>query len=75
MELDTVVNNEVAESVADSGSTGMKTAAVVGVSMTVGAVLWNCLIKPVGRKVITVIRGRKARKRAKDGAEDVEMSK
>ena len=75
MELDTVVNNEVAESVADSGSTGMKTAAVVGVSMTVGAVLWNCLIKPVGRKVITVIRDRKANKRAKDGAENDVMSK
>ena len=74
MELDTVVNNEVVEGVADSGST-TKTAVVAGVSMAIGAVLWNCLIKPVGRKVITVIRDRKASKRAKDGAEDVEMSK
>ena len=75
MELDTVVNNEVVEGVADSGSTGTKTAVVAGVSMAIGAVLWNCLIKPVGRKVITVIRDRRANKRAKDGAEDVEMSK
>ena len=30
MEMDTVVNETVAEEIADSGSTGMKTAAMVG---------------------------------------------
>ena len=67
MEMDTVVNETVAEEIADSGSTGMKTAAMVGVSMTIGAVLWDCVIKPIGRRAITLIRDRRQSKRAKNG--------
>lgn len=55
-------DTEVATQVSAQGSRGVKTAAVAGVSMVAGALLWNYVVKPLGRKVMHGIRAAKANK-------------
>lgn len=51
METEELVSTEVAEQVSEHGSHGMKTVAVAGVSMVAGALLWNYVVKPLGKKI------------------------
>ena len=53
---------EVATQVSAQGSRGVKTAAVAGVSMVAGALLWNYVVKPLGHKITHGIRAAKASK-------------
>lgn len=55
-------DTEVATQVSAQGSRGVKTAAVAGVSMVAGALLWNYVVKPLGHKVMHGIRAAKANK-------------
>lgn len=70
--MNTLVANEavdeVSEVVADAipaNNSGWKTAAKVGGTMVLGAVLWEKAVKPIGRKVKSALVKAKQKKAAK----------
>lgn len=69
---------ELVEKVAESASSehaGLKVAALVGGSMALGAVLWERVVKPVGRKLKSAVKKAKAKKHKSetDEAEGIDM--
>lgn len=63
-----IVSNDTVEYLTEavvSNGNGMKTGLVIGGAMVAGAVLWDRVVKPVGRKVRAALIQRKAAKAAK----------
>ncbi len=54
-----------ATEVSHSGNNGLKTVAKTGAAMVLGAVLWERVAKPIGRKAKSAIKKAKAKKAAK----------
>lgn len=63
-----VASNEAVEEVTEaviSNKSGLKTGLIVGGAMVAGAVLWERVLKPVGKKVRVKLLKRKAAKARK----------
>lgn len=76
MEMNEIITTEamedtMTEAVA-SGKSGVKTGLVIGGSMVLGAVLYERVVKPVGRKISAKIAGKVAARKAKK-AEAVDL--
>lgn len=72
MEMNEIITTEamedtMTEAVA-SGKSSVKTGLVIGGSMVLGAVLYERVVKPVGRKISAKIAGKLAAKKAKKAA-------
>ena len=79
MDMNEIITNDVVEEATEavtSGKngikTGVKTGLIVGGSMVVGAMLWEQVVKPIGRTVCTKIAQKKALK-AKKAKEEVDL--
>lgn len=63
-----VVSNDAVENLTEavvSNGNAMKTGLVIGGAMVAGAVLWDHVVKPVGKRVRTALLKRKAAKAKK----------
>lgn len=75
MDMNEIITNEAVEEATEtvtSGKNGVKTGLIVGGAMVVGAVLWEQVAKPIGRKVRIKIAQKKALK-AKKAKEEVDL--
>lgn len=63
--ITTEVMDDVLTEVTTSGDSGMKTGLVIGGSMVLGALLYERVVKPVGKKVYAKIASKVAAKKAK----------
>lgn len=75
MDMNEIITNEAVEEATEavtSGKNGVKTGLIVGGAMVVGAVLWENVVKPIGRKVRIKIAQKKALK-AKKAKEEVDL--
>lgn len=63
MELNEVITNDVVENATEaltSSKNGVKAGLMIGGAMVVGAVLWERVAKPIGRKLCAKIAQKKA---------------
>ena len=75
MDMNEIIPNDAVEEATEavtSGKNGVKTGLIVGGAMVVGAVLWERVVKPIGRKVRIKIAQKKALK-AKKAKEEVDL--
>ena len=75
MDMNEIITNDAVEEATEavtSGKNGVKTGLIVGGAMVVGAVLWENVVKPIGRKVHIKIAQKKALK-AKKAKEEVDL--
>lgn len=75
MDINEIITNDAVEEATEavtSGKNGVKTGLIVGGAMVVGAVLWERVVKPIGRKVRIKIAQKKALK-AKKAKEEVDL--
>lgn len=75
MDMNEIITNDAVEEATEavtSGKNGVKTGLIVGGAMVVGAVLWERVVKPIGRKVRIKISQKKALK-AKKAKEEVDL--
>lgn len=75
MDMNEIITNDAVEEATEavtSGKNGVKTGLIVGGAMVVGAVLWENVVKPIGRKVRIKIAQKKALK-AKKAKEEVDL--
>lgn len=75
MDMNEIITNDAVEEATEavtSGKNGVKTGLIVGGAMVVGAVLWERVVKPIGRKVRIKIAQKKALK-AKKAKEEVDL--
>ena len=79
MDMNEIITNDAVEEVTEavtSGKNGVKTGLIVGGAMVVGAVLWEQVVKPIGRKVRNKIAREITRKKAlkaKKAKEEVDL--
>ena len=79
MDMNEIITNDAVEEATEavteavtSGKNGVKTGLIVGGAMVVGAMLWEHVVKPIGRKVRIKIAQKKALK-AKKAKEEVDL--
>ena len=75
MDMNEIITNDAVEEATEavtSGKNGIKTGLIVGGAMVAGAMLWEQVVKPIGRKVCTKIAQKKALK-SKKAKEDVDL--
>ena len=75
MDMNEIITNDAVEEATEavtSGKNGIKTGLIVGVTMVVGAMLWEQVVKPIGRTVCTKIAQKKALK-AKKAKEEIDL--
>ena len=75
MDMNEIITNDAVEEATEavtSGKDGVKTGLIVGGAMVVGAMLWEHVVKPIGRKVRIKIAQKKALK-AKKAKEEVDL--
>lgn len=75
MDMNEIITNDAVEEATEavtSSKNGVKTGLIVGGAMVVGAVLWERVVKPIGRKVRIKIAHKKALK-AKKAKEEVDL--
>ena len=75
MDMNEIITNDAVEEATEavtSSKNGVKTGLIVGGAMVVGAVLWERVVKPIGRKVRIKIAQKKALK-AKKAKEEVDL--
>ena len=75
MDMNEIITNDAVEEATEavtSGKNCVKTGLIVGGAMVVGAVLWERVAKPIGRKVRIKIAQKKALK-AKKAKEEVDL--
>ena len=75
MDMNEIITNDAVEEATEavtSSKNGVKTGLIVGGAMVVGAVLWERVAKPIGRKVRIKIAQKKALK-AKKAKEEVDL--
>ncbi len=75
MDMNEIITNDAVEEATEavtSGKNGVKTGLIIGGAMVVGAVLWERVAKPIGRKVCIKIAQKKALK-AKKTKEEVDL--
>lgn len=75
MDMNEIITNDAVEEATEavtSSKNGVKTGLIVGGAMVVGAVLWEQVVKPIGRKVRIKIAQKKALK-AKKAKEEVDL--
>ena len=75
MDMNEIITNDAVEEATEavtSGKNGIKAGLIVGVTMVVGAMLWEQVVKPIGRTVCTKIAQKKALK-SKKAKEDVDL--
>ena len=75
MEMNEIITNDAVEEATEavtSGKNGIKAGLIVGVTMVVGAMLWEQVVKPIGRTVCTKIAQKKALK-SKKAKEEVDL--
>ena len=75
MDMNEIITNDAVEEATEavtSGKNGIKTGLIVGGAMVVGAMLWEQVVKPIGRTVCTKIAQKKALK-SKKAKEDVDL--
>lgn len=75
MDMNEIITNDAVEEATEavtSGKNGVKTGLIVGGAMVVGAVLWERVVKPIGRKVRIKFAQKKALK-AKKAKEEVDL--
>ena len=75
MDMNEIITNDTVEEATEavtSSKNGVKTGLIVGGAMVVGAVLWERVVKPIGRKVRIKIAQKKALK-AKKAKEEVDL--
>lgn len=69
MEMNEIITTEVMEDAMTeataSGNSGMKTGLVIGGSMVLGALLYERVVKPVGKKVCAKVASKMAAGKAK----------
>lgn len=79
MDMNEIITNDAVEEATEavtSGKNGVKTGLIVGGTMVVGAVLWEQVVKPIGRKVRNKIAREITRKKAlkaKKAKEEVDL--
>ena len=79
MDMNEIITNDAVEEATEavtSGKNGVKTGLIVGGAMVVGAVLWEQVVKPIGRKVRNKIAREITRKKAlkaKKAKEEVDL--
>lgn len=79
MDMNEIITNDAVEEATEavtSGKNGVKTGLIVGGAMVVGAVLWEQVVKPIGRKVrIKIAQKALKAKKAKEEVylEDMEI--
>lgn len=72
MELNEVITTDAVEDIAETiptGNSGLKSSAIIGLSMAAGAAIWELGIKPVGRKALGWLAARKAARKNKAKSE------
>ena len=75
MEMNEIITNNTVEEATEavtSGKNGIKTGMIVGGAMIVGAMLWEQVVKPIGRTVCNKIARKKALK-SKKAKEEVDL--
>ena len=75
MDMNEIITNDAVEEATEavtSGKNGVKNGLIVRGAMAVGAVLWERVVKPIGRKVCIKIAQKKALK-AKKAKEEVDL--
>ena len=75
MDMNEIITNDAVEEATEavtSSKNGVKTGLIVGGAMVVGAVLWERVVKPIGRKVRIKIAQKKALK-AKKAKEEIDL--
>ena len=75
MDMNEIITNDAVEEATEavtSSKNGVKTGLIVGGAMVVGAMLWEHVVKPIGRKVRIKIAQKKALK-AKKAKEEVDL--
>lgn len=73
METNDIITTEAIEEITEAvptGKSGLKTAAKVGVIGAVSIAAWEFAVKPLGRKVKSLINKRKAAKKPKKTEEE-----
>ena len=79
MEMNEIITNNTVEEATEavtSGKNGIKAGLIVGCSMISGAMLWEGVVKPIGRAVCTKIAQKIAQKKAlkaKKAKEEVDL--
>lgn len=77
MDMNEIITNDAVEEATEavtSGKNGIKAGLIVGGAMVVGAVLWERVVKPIGRKVCIKITQKKAKKAKEEvDLEDMEL--
>lgn len=74
MENIEVLNNEVVEEVSESKGSAVGASVIIGGSMVLGAVLWDRVIKPVGRWAKAKIKEARKKHNHKVEAEVAEVT-
>lgn len=73
MENTDIVKDEVMEVIETVESNGVGTVLILAAAMTVGAVAWNKMLKPIGRKIKDKVSKARVKKETLEGYEQCEV--